>query len=73
MRSFYQFMMTYRGKKPPDDAARLADWMFFDHDFPKHSTAYDEISAYLEWNSPFATALSLFDELWVVYENKYLL
>ncbi|WP_217585484.1 YozE family protein [Lentibacillus saliphilus] len=72
MKSFYHHMMSYRGKKPADDAARLADWMFHDHDFPKHSLDYDEISRYLEWNSPFSTALSLFDELWAVYQSREL-
>ncbi|WP_047980087.1 YozE family protein [Ornithinibacillus contaminans] len=70
MRSFYHFMMTYRGKKKPDDMSRLADWMFQDHNFPKHSTSYHEISEYLEWNSPFATALSVFDSLWDTYQTK---
>ncbi|UJL48247.1 YozE family protein [Virgibacillus sp. NKC19-16] len=70
MRSFYQFLMTFRGKKPPDDQSRLADWVFFDHDFPKHSSDYDEISNYLEWNSPFPAALAVFDELWDKYKLK---
>ncbi|MFD1849481.1 YozE family protein [Oceanobacillus bengalensis] len=67
MRPFYQFLMTYRGKKKPDDESRLADWAFHDHNFPKHTMDYDEISNYLEWNSPFTNALNVFDELWSVY------
>ncbi|GIP61839.1 YozE family protein [Virgibacillus pantothenticus] len=67
MRSFYHFLMTYRGKKQPDDQSRLADWAFHDHHFPKQSTNYSEISDYLEWNSPFPTALTVFDELWETY------
>lgn len=59
--------MTFRGKKPPDDQCRLADWAFSDHNFPKQSKNYDEISNYLEWNSPFPTALTVFDELWEIY------
>ncbi|WP_164668812.1 YozE family protein [Virgibacillus doumboii] len=70
MRSFYHYMMTYRGKKQADDISRLADWMFHDHDFPKHSADYDEISDYLEWNSPFVNALNVFDQLWDAYKNK---
>ncbi|WP_174613551.1 YozE family protein [Virgibacillus ihumii] len=69
MRSFYHYMMTYRGNKQTDDKSRLADWMFYDHDFPKHSTDYDEISNYLEWNSPFTNALRVFDELWDDYKT----
>ncbi|APC48491.1 YozE family protein [Virgibacillus halodenitrificans] len=70
MRSFYHFLMTYRGKKQPDDKSLLADWAFMDHNFPKHSTDYSEISDYLEWNSPFTTALRVFDELWEVYSSR---
>ncbi|RKQ37614.1 YozE family protein [Oceanobacillus halophilus] len=67
MRSFYQFLITYRGKKQPDDPCRLADWAFYDHNFPKYSSDYHEISNYLEWNSPFSNALTVFDELWEIY------
>ncbi|MDY0405750.1 YozE family protein [Virgibacillus sp. 179-BFC.A HS] len=70
MRTFYQFMMTYRGKKHPDDESRLADWMFYEPDFPKHSTSYNEISDYMEAYSPFPDALRVFDEMWQVYEDK---
>ncbi|HLT57021.1 MAG TPA: YozE family protein [Bacillota bacterium] len=69
-RSFYQFLLTFRGKNKPDDESRLADWAFHDHDFPQHSRDYDEISSYLEWNSPFANALATFDELWNKYRNQ---
>lgn len=70
MKTFYQHLMTFRGKRVPDDKSRLADWAFFDHDFPKHSDDYDELSNYLEWNSPFANALRTFDEIWELYQNK---
>ncbi|CDQ39861.1 MULTISPECIES: YozE family protein [Virgibacillus] len=67
MRSFYHFLMTYRGSKQVDDASRLAEWAFADHYFPKQSKDYDELSNYLEWNSPFPTALMVFDDLWDTY------
>ncbi|SHF55217.1 YozE family protein [Ornithinibacillus halophilus] len=67
MKTFYQFLLTYRGKKVADDQSRLADWAFYDHDFPKHAKRYDEISDYLEFNSPFHNALSIFDDLWDAY------
>ncbi|MFP3361803.1 YozE family protein, partial [Planococcus sp. SIMBA_143] len=53
----------------PDDKSQLADWAFYDHNFPRHSTDYDELSSYLEWNSPFATALVTFDALWDDYKK----
>lgn len=67
MRTFYQFLLTYRGKLKPDDKGKLADWVFLDHNFPKHAVSYHEISDYLEWNSPFTNALIVFDELWEIY------
>ncbi|MFD2640398.1 YozE family protein [Piscibacillus salipiscarius] len=72
MKSFYHYMMRYRGMRDPSNPYKLlADWMFEDHDFPKHSTNHDEISQYLEYNPPFTEALSTFDELWEEYiQNK---
>lgn len=70
MRSFYQFLLTYRGKLKSDDKGKLADWAFADHGFPKQATDYNEISNYLEWNSPFPDALKVFDELWNIYDNE---
>lgn len=69
--TFYQFMMTLRGKLVADEKSKLADWMFKDHDFPKHSNNYHEISDYLEWNTPFHNALMVFDEVWAIYEANH--
>ncbi|WP_082235985.1 YozE family protein [Halobacillus massiliensis] len=68
MRSFYHYMMRYRGNKQPDEEKQLADWMFEDHDFPKQATTYDEVSRYLEWNIPFPNALAVFDRLFEDYQ-----
>ena len=63
--------MIYRGiQNKHDPKKRLADWMFHDFEFPKHTSDYDEISRYLEWNPPFPEAAALFDELWEQYENE---
>ncbi|WP_440895687.1 YozE family protein [Amphibacillus sp. Q70] len=67
MTSFYKYMMRYRGAKKTTDERKLADWMYYDHEFPKHSQSYDEISQYLEWNIPFNDAIYLFDQLWQDY------
>jgi len=72
MKSFYEFLLIYRGKLSADNQSKLAEWAFHDHDFPKHSIDYGEISDYLEWNSPFVSALAVFDELWDLYEVDYL-
>ncbi|PKR78799.1 hypothetical protein CEY16_03325 [Halalkalibacillus sediminis] len=70
MKPFYHYMLQYRGVKDKDDPRkRLADWMFNDHDFPKQETDYDELSRYLELNSPFPEALQTFDDVWDDYNN----
>lgn len=70
MRSFYHYMMRYRGDKSQTDERRLAEWIFQDHNFPKQATSYDEISSYLEWNIPFTDALRVYDSLWEEYETN---
>ncbi|MFC4387609.1 YozE family protein [Gracilibacillus marinus] len=67
MKSFHQYMMRYRGNKHVNNEKKLAEWMFHDHDFPKYSTDYDEISSYLEWNIPFSEAISTFDKCFEQY------
>ncbi len=67
MQSFYQYMMRYRGAQKASLKRQLADWIYNDHGFPKHSTSYDEISDYLEWSSPFNEAVNLFEKLWDDY------
>lgn len=70
--TFYQYMMTFRdGNIKLDERAKLARWMFSDHNFPKHSTEYEEISRYFETYSPFLNALSVFDEAWDQYKLKH--
>lgn len=69
MKSFYHFMMRYRGNKQLDDTRKLAEWMFEDLSFPKHSTDYEQISSYLEWHTPFPSAIATFDQLWSEYEE----
>ena len=71
MRTFYRFILTFRGKLTDDAESRLAEWIYLDHDFPKHTNDYDEISDYLEWNSPFNGALMVFDRLWDEYKTTY--
>jgi uncharacterized protein YozE (UPF0346 family) len=65
-------MMKYRGMNKNAEERKLADWIFNDHDFPKTSTSYDEVSRYLEWNIPFTNASQIFDRLWDVYEAEEL-
>ncbi|SER11773.1 Uncharacterized protein YozE, UPF0346 family [Gracilibacillus ureilyticus] len=69
MKSFYQYMLRYRGARTAGDESKLAEWMFESHDFPIHSTDFDEVSSYFEWNNPFPGSLQLFDKLWQEYKR----
>lgn len=70
MYSFYHFVKSYRGELEVTEEGRLAEWIFDDLDFPKQSSDYNEISDYLEWNSPFPGAATVFDHLWTVYLER---
>lgn len=69
-KTFFEFLMTYRDIRQTDEQGKLANWAYSDHGFPKESTSYDELSNYLEWNSPFPNALIIFDKLWDTYQIK---
>jgi uncharacterized protein YozE (UPF0346 family) len=66
-KSFYHFLMKYRGDRNREIAA-LANEVYMAHDFPKQSNNYNEISTYLELHSLSMDSLSLFDELWEIYQ-----
>lgn len=65
--SFYTFLMTHRSHKVTDDISKLANLVFEDTTFPKHSSDFDEISSYMETHANFAFNLSTFDEIWEQY------
>ncbi|OEH92801.1 YozE family protein [Bacillus solimangrovi] len=67
---FYQFVMKYRPKGSQKNYQEFAQQLFVDGEFPKQSTSYHEISAYLEENSPSLDAISIFDEMWELYEME---
>ncbi|MES9685225.1 hypothetical protein CN514_19945 [Bacillus sp. AFS001701] len=66
-KSFYHYMMKHRNYKIPNEIGILADHLFNDHSFPKHSSNYDEISSYLEFDGTFHQSMSVFDEAWNLY------
>ncbi|UPM56155.1 YozE family protein [Gottfriedia acidiceleris] len=66
-KSFYHYMMKHRNYKIPNEIGKLADHLFNDHSFPKHSSSYDEISSYLEFDGTFHQSMSVFDEAWNLY------
>ncbi|WP_050615295.1 YozE family protein [Bacillus testis] len=70
MKTFYQFLQTYRQPKLIDDITKFANDAFNDHTFPKQSKDYDEISSYLELNGHYLSSMSVFDEAWEKYTNN---
>ncbi|SIS37262.1 YozE family protein [Salimicrobium flavidum] len=69
-RSFYHYMMRFRGNLETGKEKELADWMFEEHSFPKQSESYDELSEYLEHHSPFPGSLAAFDRLYETYMEE---
>lgn len=68
-KSFYQFVLTFRGGDLANPKTRFAESVFFDHSFPKQSTSFHELSSYIETLSDEDVSTSTFDELWQLYEE----
>lgn len=71
MKSFYQFVLTYRGAN--DAFGQFAEAVFDDHSFPKRADTFEELSAYVEMQADAWMTTSVFDTLWDVYQTKYVL
>lgn len=71
MKSFYEYLLTYRGEKKQSEIGKLAEWIFNDEAFPKQSINYRALSDYLESIMPYIGALQAFDEAWKQYEERY--
>lgn len=69
-KSFYTFVLTFRGGDWSDRKTRFAEAAFLDHTFPKQSQHFDEISSYIETLSDEFMTTSSFDELWSLYEEN---
>ena len=69
MKTFYHFVLTYRGAS--DEKGAFAEAVFEDMAFPKASISFDELSAYVEMQADDAMSTSVFDELWEAYRVKY--
>lgn len=70
-RSFYHYVLTLRGHDFTDATQVFADHVAKDHQFPKHSEEYEELSSYLEMDTDYMDSMSLFDEIWETYlENN---
>lgn len=66
-KSFYHFIMRYRGGK--DELSQFAEGVYRDLGFPKESTDYDELSRYLEMNGDYLPTMTVFDRAWENYQQ----
>lgn len=69
-RSFYQFVLSFRGGNVEDPKTRFAEKVFYDHSFPKQSTSFNELSSYVETIADEDLSTYTFDELWQLYEER---
>ena len=71
VKSFYQYLLTFRQPKNIDAITKFANDAFLDHSFPKHSSDYHEVSAYLEMNGHYLESMRIFDDAWEQYATIY--
>ncbi|WP_336824800.1 YozE family protein [Sporosarcina sp. USHLN248] len=70
-RSFYQFVLSFRGGKKDDAKAVFAEAMFKDHGFPKDVKSFDVLSRYIEEKADVEMPSVVFDELYEEYKERY--
>lgn len=68
--SFYKYVLTFRGGPRSDVKANFAEAMFYDLNFPKHTTDFEEISRYIEELAHPDMSATVFDELWLLFETN---
>ncbi|WJY28237.1 MULTISPECIES: YozE family protein [Sporosarcina] len=71
-RSFYQFVLSFRGGGKDDLNAVFAERMFNDHSFPKSERSFDALSRYIEEKADSEMPSVIFDDLYRQYEERYL-
>lgn len=69
MKTFYHFVLTYRGAS--DEKGAFAEAVFEDLAFPQTSTNFDEISLYVEMQADATMSTAVFDAIWEDYRIKY--
>lgn len=69
MKTFYEFVITYRGAS--NDLGYFAEAVFNDSLFPRASKSFEEISQYVEMQGESDMKTSIFDDIWQEYEAKY--
>ncbi|WP_339250212.1 YozE family protein [Sporosarcina sp. FSL W8-0480] len=70
-RSFYQFVLSFRGGKKDDSMSVFAEAMFNDQSFPKDERGFDLLSRYLEEKADPEMPSVVFDELFEMYQERF--
>lgn len=68
-KSFYQYVLSFRGGARSDGKSIFAEEMFRDLSFPKDETTYDTLSRYVEELGNDEMQSIVFDELYALYEE----
>lgn len=71
-RSFYHFVLSFRGGLKGDLNSMFAEGMFNDLGFPKEEKAFDPLSRYIEEKADLQMPSVIFDELYRLYEERFL-
>ena len=70
-RSFYQFVLSFRGGNKDDNKSAFAEAVFNDHSFPKEEKEFDPLSRYLEEKADPDMPSIIFDELYAMYQERF--
>ena len=69
MKTFYEFVLTYRGAA--NEKGYFAEAVFEDSLFPRRTLDFNELSQYVEMQADPNMKTSVFDEIWDEYSSKY--
>ncbi len=72
IRTFYEYVMTYRGEQQRSEEGTFAEAAFRDPSFPKQSTSFEELSRYVEETEIEGLEAAVFDDLYQKYEELHL-
>ncbi|WP_342511729.1 YozE family protein [Sporosarcina sp. FSL K6-1522] len=70
-RSFYRFVLSFRGGIKDDLLSTFAESMFNDSSFPKEEKDFDPLSRYIEEKAEPEMPSVIFDELYKLYEERF--
>lgn len=71
-KSFYRFVLSFRGGGKNDEKALFAEAMFNDLSFPKEAKEYDTLSRYVEEQANDSLRSIVFDDLYTIYTERIL-